>query len=557
MAFDARSAKALAAGNHLTVHEAPGLRLTASHCGQVRSGLHVLLKGKAPPIAEPPAARAGSTVVFALVLATQAAGRFGLHLQAFEDDRFAALLAYPVAACLHAGQGGLHQCQFAQIARLLGVVGVELLQAGGDILAVAHVGGGTAGQRPARGLGLLHLALQRCPATGQRVVQGVELGWGEEGVGHAGSPGMPPSDHFAQYRHLRLRNGRLGAVRRMGLMTDEAAPSLAMVLRGPRQALAAERRPLPLPGPGEVRLRVRACAVCRTDLHLQDGELPMARWPVVPGHEVVGVVDALGDGVHTLALGQRVGVPWLGRSCGHCRYCLGGQENLCDDPQFTGCTRDGGFAAYTVADAAFCVPLEGLSGDDALVAPLLCAGLIGWRCLRAAGAEARVLGLYGFGAAAHLVAQIAIAQGRRVHAFTRPGDAAAQALARALGCAWAGGSDEAPPEPLDAAILFAPVGALVPCALAAVRKGGRVVCGGIHMSDIPSFPYALLWQERQLVSVANLTRDDARGFFAAAAKLALDVHVERYALSDADRAMQDLRDGRVQGAAVLVVPDSA
>lgn len=338
-------------------------------------------------------------------------------------------------------------------------------------------------------------------------------------------------------------------------MTDESAPSLAMVLRGPQQALAAERRPLPTPGPGEVRLRVRACAVCRTDLHLQDGDLPMARWPVVPGHEVVGSVEALGDGVQAPGLGQRVGVPWLGRSCGQCRYCLAGQENLCDAPQFTGCTRDGGFATHVVADAAFCVPLDGLPGDDAHIAPLLCAGLIGWRCLRMAGAEARVLGLYGFGAAAHLVAQIAIAQGRRVHAFTRPGDAAAQALARALGCAWVGGSDAAPPEPLDAAILFAPAGELVPRALAAVRKGGRVVCGGIHMSDIPAFPYALLWQERQLVSVANLTRDDAREFFGAAATLALDVHVQRYALRNAERAMQDLREGRVQGAAVLVAQD--
>lgn len=336
-------------------------------------------------------------------------------------------------------------------------------------------------------------------------------------------------------------------------MTDAAEKSLAMVLRGARQALQAERRPLPVPGPGQVRLQVRACAVCRTDLHLQDGDLPMARWPVVPGHEVVGSVDALGAGVTTLCLGQRVGLPWLGGCCGQCRYCLAGQENLCDAPQFTGCTRDGGFATHVLADASFCVPLDQLPMDDASAAPLLCAGLIGWRSLRMAGDGARVLGLYGFGAAAHLIAQVAIAQGRRVYAFTRAGDTAAQQLARELGCVWAGASEERPPEELDAAILFAPVGALVPLALQAVRKGGRVVCGGIHMSDIPSFPYALLWQERQLVSVANLTRADAREFFAALRTLPpLQVHTRRYALQDAEQAMDDLREGRIQGAAVLV-----
>ena len=336
-------------------------------------------------------------------------------------------------------------------------------------------------------------------------------------------------------------------------MTDAAEKSLAMVLRGARQALQAERRPLPVPGPGQVRLQVRACAVCRTDLHLQDGDLPMARWPVVPGHEVVGSVAALGAGVTTLCLGQRVGLPWLGGCCGQCRYCLAGQENLCDAPQFTGCTRDGGFATHVLADASFCVPLDQLPMDDASAAPLLCAGLIGWRSLRMAGDGARVLGLYGFGAAAHLIAQVAIAQGRRVYAFTRAGDTAAQQLARELGCVWAGASEERPPEELDAAILFAPVGALVPLALQAVRKGGRVVCGGIHMSDIPSFPYALLWQERQLVSVANLTRADAREFFAALRTLPpLQVHTRRYALQDAEQAMDDLREGRIQGAAVLV-----
>ena len=337
-------------------------------------------------------------------------------------------------------------------------------------------------------------------------------------------------------------------------MTDDLQESsLAMVLRGAHQPLQAERRPLPPPGPGEVRLRVRVCAVCRTDLHLQDGDLPMARWPVVPGHEVVGSVEALGAGVTTLRVGQRVGVPWLGGACGRCRYCLAGQENLCDAPEFTGCTRDGGFASHVLARADFCVPLDGLALDDASAAPLLCAGLIGWRSLRMAGDDARVLGLYGFGAAAHLIAQVAIAQGRRVYAFTRAGDAAAQQHARALGCAWAGDSDQPPPEPLDAAILFAPVGELVPLALRAVRKGRRVVCGGIHMSDIPRFAYALLWQERQLLSVANLTRADAHEFFAALRTLPpLQVHVQRYPLRQAEQAMTDLRNGRIQGAAVLV-----
>ena len=337
-------------------------------------------------------------------------------------------------------------------------------------------------------------------------------------------------------------------------MTDNASgTTLAMVLRGARQALQAERRALPEPGPGEVRLRVQACAVCRTDLHLQDGDLPQARWPVVPGHEVVGRVDALGAGVTGLRLGQRVGVPWLGGACGRCRYCLASQENLCDTPEFTGCTRDGGYATHIVARADFCVDLDGLGLDDAHAAPLLCAGLIGWRSLRMAGDDARVLGLYGFGAAAHLIAQVAIGQGRRVLAFTRTGDTPAQQQARALGCAWAGDSDQPPPEELDAAILFAPVGELVPLALQTVRKGGRVVCGGIHMSDIPSFPYALLWQERQLVSVANLTRTDAREFFAALRTLPpLQVYTTPYPLTAAQQAMDDLRAGRFQGAAVLL-----
>ena len=335
-------------------------------------------------------------------------------------------------------------------------------------------------------------------------------------------------------------------------MNEPTETSLAMVLRGARQALQVERRPLPQPGAGQVRLRVRACAVCRTDLHLQDGDLPMARWPVVPGHEVVGTVDALGAATTGLRLGQRVGVPWLGGACGQCRYCLAGQENLCDAPQFTGCTRDGGFATHIVADASFCVPLDHLALDDASAAPLLCAGLIGWRSLRLAGDDARVLGLYGFGAAAHLIAQVALAQGRRVHAFTRPGDTAAQQHARALGCTWAGDADQPAPEPLDAAILFAPAGELVPLALRAVRKGGRVVCGGIHMSDIPAFPYSILWEERQLLSVANLTRDDARSFLDIAPRIGIETTTTTYPLSQANRALDDLRAGRLQGAAVLV-----
>ena len=325
-----------------------------------------------------------------------------------------------------------------------------------------------------------------------------------------------------------------------------------MVLHRCGEPLRLEQRPDPAPGPGEVRLAVQACAVCRTDLHVVDGELPQARLPLVPGHEIVGEVRALGSGVAGLALGQRVGVPWLGRSCGHCRWCGGGRENLCDAPVFTGCTRDGGFASDVVADAAFCLPLAPLALDAVHAAPLLCAGLIGWRSLRAAGDDAVELGLYGFGAAAHLIAQVARHQGRRVYAFTRPGDDDAQALARRLGAHWVGGSDAAPPRPLDAAIIFAPVGALVPAALAAVRKGGRVVCGGIHMSDIPSFPYALLWQERELVSVANLTRADGREFLRVAADMPLQIHTTVYPLERANEALSDLRGGRLQGAAVLV-----
>jgi propanol-preferring alcohol dehydrogenase len=327
----------------------------------------------------------------------------------------------------------------------------------------------------------------------------------------------------------------------------------AMTLHSPRSALVMEQRPDPLPAAGEVLVRVKACGVCRTDLHVVDGELPPGPLPIVPGHEVVGVVEALGEGVTSLQLGQRVGVPWLGHTCGHCRYCMAARENLCDAPQFTGYTRDGGYATHVLADANFAFALDDIALDDVALAPLLCAGLIGWRTLALAG-DAATLGLYGFGAAAHILVQVARAQGRRVLAFTRPGDTAAQDFARRLGAAWAGGSDEAAPEALDAALIFAPVGALVPLALRAVRKGGRVVCGGIHMSDIPSFPYRWLWEERQLVSVANLTRQDAIDFFAFARRTPLVTHTQRYALSAANEALADLRQGRLQGAAVLVPP---
>lgn len=323
----------------------------------------------------------------------------------------------------------------------------------------------------------------------------------------------------------------------------------AMVSRRPGEPLVLEERPEPSPGHGEVRLKISACGVCRTDLHVVDGDLPRDG-PVVPGHEIVGRVEALGEGVSGFALGMRVGVPWLGHACGHCAYCVDGRENLCDAPRFTGYTRDGGFASHVVADAAFCFPL-GSGFDDAHAAPLLCAGLIGWRSLKIAG-EGRNLGIYGFGAAAHIVAQVAAWQGRRVFALTRPGDMAAQTFARSLGAVWAGGSDEKPPVPLDAAIIFAPVGALVPAALAAVGKGGRVVCGGIHMSDIPSFPYGLIWGERELVSVANLTRQDGREFMDIAARAGVRTEIVRYPLDRANEALDDLRHGHLSGAAVLL-----
>jgi len=322
-----------------------------------------------------------------------------------------------------------------------------------------------------------------------------------------------------------------------------------MVLDQGRLTLVS--RPTPQLGPQDLLVRVRACGVCRTDLHLLDGDLPSSG-PVVPGHEVVGVVEAMGDEVQGWRLGQRVGVAWLGGTCGRCRYCRDGAENLCDAPVFTGWSRDGGYAELMAADARFALPIpDGL--EDAQAAPLLCAGLIGFRAWRLACAQTRVqrLGLYGFGAAGHLLAQLAVAEGQAVAAFTRPGDLAAQALARSLGCFWAGDSSQPPPEPLDAAILFAPVGGLVPVALRAVRKGGVVVCGGIHMSQIPAFDYADLWGERRLVSVANLTRQDARDYLPRALAAKVRAHVTTYRLEQADKALEDLRAGRLVGAAVL------
>nr|WP_246463226.1 zinc-dependent alcohol dehydrogenase family protein [Nitrospirillum iridis] len=309
--------------------------------------------------------------------------------------------------------------------------------------------------------------------------------------------------------------------------------------------------PDPEPGAGEVRIAVRACGVCRTDLHMIDGELPPGGLPRIPGHEIVGVVDRVGEGVSDLGVGQRVGVGWLGHSCQRCPYCVSGHENLCDAPGFTGYTRDGGFATHMVAEARYVYPLDGIDLDDATVAPLLCAGLIGWRSLVMAGPH-RKLGIYGFGAAGHIILQVACWQGAEVFVFTRPDDLAAQEFALSLGAVWAGSSDEPAPEPLDAAIIYAPVGALVPAALGAVRKGGRVVCAGIHMSDIPSFPYDLLWGERQLVSVANLTRADALDFLDIVPVAGVRPQVTTYPLTQANQAVADLRAGRVQGAAVLV-----
>jgi propanol-preferring alcohol dehydrogenase len=329
----------------------------------------------------------------------------------------------------------------------------------------------------------------------------------------------------------------------------------AMRIHAAGRPLSLDEVPVPELGAGQVLLEVLACGVCRTDLHALDGELPNLTLPLTPGHEIVGRVVRTAADVTTVEQGERVGVPWLARTCGSCAYCERGQENLCERALFTGYTVPGGYAQFVAADAASCLPLPARYGDIE-AAPLLCAGLIGYRAYRAAGDGAK-LGLYGFGAAAHLLAQLARAQGREVYAFTKPGDAAGQAFARQLGAVWAGASDEAPPAPLDAAIIFAAVGALVPAALAAVRKGGRVVCAGIHMSDIPAFPYSLLWGERSISSVANLTRADGTEFMRLAGSVQLEPAVERFALEDANEALERLRTGRLRGAAVLVPPSGA
>jgi len=323
----------------------------------------------------------------------------------------------------------------------------------------------------------------------------------------------------------------------------------AMVFEKAGQALRLRDLPVPAPGPGQALVSVRACAVCRTDLHILDGELGAPKPQLVPGHEIVGVVESVGPHGGRVKVGDRIGIPWLGWTCGVCEYCRGGQENLCAAAKFTGYTLDGGYAEYCVADERYCFKIpEGWSSEHA--APLLCAGLIGYRAYRMAQ-EARRIGFYGFGAAAHLLAQIAVAQGREVYAFTRKDDSRAQAFARKLGCAWAGSSDELPPHALDAALIFAPAGELVPTALSRVRPGGTVVCAGIHMSDIPSFPYSLLWKERCVRSVANLTRSDGLAFFEAIAGLRMETRITAYALEQANEALADLRAGKLVGAAVL------
>ena len=324
----------------------------------------------------------------------------------------------------------------------------------------------------------------------------------------------------------------------------------AMVLRRLKTPLEWMELPDRQPAPGQIRVKISACGVCRTDLHVVDGELAEPRVPIVPGHEIVGRIDALGTGVEGLAIGARVGVPWLGHTCGVCRYCRMERENLCDSPLFTGYTRDGGYATAAIADARFAFPL-GERGSDVSLAPLLCAGLIGWRSLVMTG-EAERLGLYGFGAAAHILAQVARWQGRSVFAFTRRGDTAGQSFALSLGASWAGSSDDEPPEPLDAAIIFAPLGELVPRALRAVRKGGRVVCAGIHMTDIPTLPYRWLWEEREIRSVANLTRQDGIDFLGLAAQIGIETRTTSYPLEQANEALADLKAGRFEGAAVLV-----
>jgi propanol-preferring alcohol dehydrogenase len=324
----------------------------------------------------------------------------------------------------------------------------------------------------------------------------------------------------------------------------------AMVLEAPGRPLLLHERPVPVPGPEEVLVRIAACAVCRTDLHVVDGELPEPKLPLIPGHEIVGRVESTGTAVNHLHRGQRVGIPWLGWTCGHCPFCRTNRENLCDEARFTGYTIDGGYAEFTVAHASFVIPLPD-SFDDVSAAPLLCAGLIGYRSLKKAG-DARRLGIYGFGAAAHIIAQVARFQKRDVFAFTRPGDSTAQAFATRLGAVWAGGSDELPPVKLDAAIIFAPAGPLVPAALRALEKGGTLVCGGIHMSDIPAFPYRDLWEERTICSVANLTRRDAEEFFALAPLVPVRTETQTFPLDQANIALARLRSGQLTGAAVLV-----
>jgi propanol-preferring alcohol dehydrogenase len=325
----------------------------------------------------------------------------------------------------------------------------------------------------------------------------------------------------------------------------------AMILETPHKPLRLADLPIPKPNSEQVLVRVHVCAVCRTDLHIVDGELTNPKRPLVPGHQIVGTVEAIGEGVKKFHVGDRVGIPWLGHTCNHCRYCLSGRENLCDYAQFTGYNIDGGYAEYTVADQHFCFPLDA-NYTDLEVAPLLCGGLIGYRAYRMTG-DAQKLGFYGFGSAAHILIQLASYQGRQVFAFTRSGDVQGQEFARQLGATWAGGSDILPPEPLDAAIIFAPVGNLVPAALRAVAKGGVVVCAGIHMSDIPSFPYEILWEERVLRSVANLTRQDGEEFLALAPKVPIRTQVHPFPLNAANEALDALRNGKIEGTAVLVV----
>jgi alcohol dehydrogenase, propanol-preferring len=326
----------------------------------------------------------------------------------------------------------------------------------------------------------------------------------------------------------------------------------AMVFQAPRRPLVCMELPIPKPSPDQVLLKVHACGVCRTDLHVVDGELPHPKLPIIPGHEIVGSVIQVGENVSSLALGDRIGVPWLGSTCNECFYCRTDRENLCDHPQFTGYTLDGGYAEYVVADKNYCFPLPA-SYSNAAAAPLLCAGLIGYRSYRMIDKKAQRLGIYGFGGAAHIIAQIAVYERKQVFAFTRPGDIKAQNFALGLGGVWAGDSDIMPPALLDAALIFAPIGALIPAALRATVKGGIVVCGGIHMSDIPSFPYSILWEERVLRSVANLTRKDGKELLEIAPRIPIKTEVAEFMLTEANEALACLRDGRLQGAAVLVM----